>query len=125
MYEQQAFYNSGPIDFNKLDLWDKFKVTFGFNVTEKTKPMVKNFNFEYCGFSTFIMPVDGVGGILAKWFSNKHNVSVPTPYTSVRTPFLASIFIVIQKQNLLWLTAGIVFPVQWQNIMQKLDNLFI
>ncbi|EHN6391992.1 hypothetical protein KJM07_004690 [Salmonella enterica] len=41
MYEQQAFYNDEPIDFNNLDLWDKFKVTFGFNVTEK-KPMVKN-----------------------------------------------------------------------------------
>nr|QVB93605.1 hypothetical protein JYN30_21660 [Salmonella enterica subsp. enterica serovar Typhimurium var. 5- str. CFSAN004345] len=38
MYEQQAFYNDEPIDFNNLDLWDKFKVTFGFNVTEKNKP---------------------------------------------------------------------------------------
>ncbi|NBA69670.1 hypothetical protein GVK98_21855 [Salmonella enterica subsp. arizonae serovar 41:z4,z23:-] len=38
MYEQQAFYNGEPIDFNNLDLWDKFKVTFGPNVTEKTKP---------------------------------------------------------------------------------------
>lgn len=66
MYEQQAFYNGEPIDFNNLDLWDKFKVTFGFNVTEKNKPNGKKFNFEYCGFSTFIMPVDGVGGILAK-----------------------------------------------------------
>ncbi|EEF2008891.1 cytoplasmic protein, partial [Salmonella enterica subsp. enterica serovar Hadar] len=27
--------------------------------------MVKKFNFEYCGFSTFITPVDGVDGILA------------------------------------------------------------
>ncbi|HFW6133775.1 TPA: hypothetical protein ACTNSS_004577, partial [Salmonella enterica subsp. enterica serovar Enteritidis] len=42
MYEQQAFYNGEPIDFNNLDLWDKFKVTFGFNVTEKRNPMVKN-----------------------------------------------------------------------------------
>ncbi len=42
MYEQQAFYNGEPIDFNNLDLWDKFKVTFGLNVTEKTNPMVKN-----------------------------------------------------------------------------------
>lgn len=42
MYEQQAFYNDEPIDFNNLDLWDKFKVTFGFNVTEKKNPMVKN-----------------------------------------------------------------------------------
>ncbi|ECQ2883029.1 cytoplasmic protein, partial [Salmonella enterica] len=25
---------------------------------KKPNPMVKNFNFEYCGFSTFIMPVD-------------------------------------------------------------------
>ncbi len=41
MYEQQAFYNGEPIDFNNLDLWDKFKVTFGFNVTEKSNPMVK------------------------------------------------------------------------------------
>lgn len=81
MYEQQAFYNGEPIDFNNLDLWDKFKVTFGFNVTEKNKPNGKKFNFEYCGFSTFITPVDGVDGILAKWFSNKHNVIVPTPYT--------------------------------------------
>ncbi|EAX0495419.1 cytoplasmic protein, partial [Salmonella enterica subsp. enterica serovar Schwarzengrund] len=32
------------------------------------------------------MPVDGVGGILAKWFSNKHNVSVPTPYTFGQNP---------------------------------------
>ncbi|ESJ46123.1 hypothetical protein CFSAN001082_03913, partial [Salmonella enterica subsp. enterica serovar Havana str. CFSAN001082] len=31
-------YNGEPIDFNNLDLWDKFKVTFGFNVTEKNKP---------------------------------------------------------------------------------------
>lgn len=38
MYEQQAFYNGEQIDFNNLDLWDKFKVTFGFNVTEKNKP---------------------------------------------------------------------------------------
>lgn len=53
MYEQQAFYNDEPIDFNNLDLWDKFKVTFGFNVTEKNKPNGKKFNFEYCGFSTF------------------------------------------------------------------------
>lgn len=42
MYEQQAFYNGEPIDFNNLDLWDKFKVTFGFNVTEKNKPNGKN-----------------------------------------------------------------------------------
>ncbi|ENW5072642.1 hypothetical protein ACI5L2_004560 [Salmonella enterica subsp. enterica serovar Agona] len=43
MYEQQAFYNGEPIGFNNLDLWDKFKVTFGLNVTEKkTNPMVKN-----------------------------------------------------------------------------------
>lgn len=53
---------------------------------KKPNPMVKNFNFEYCGFSTFIMPVDGVGGILAKWFSKKHNVSVPTPYTFGQAP---------------------------------------
>ncbi|EGH1713229.1 cytoplasmic protein, partial [Salmonella enterica] len=26
---------------------------------KKPNLMVKNFNFEYCGFSTFIMPVDG------------------------------------------------------------------
>lgn len=45
MYEQQAFYNGGPIDFNNLDLWDKFKVTFGFDVTEKTKPNGKKFQF--------------------------------------------------------------------------------
>lgn len=38
MYEQQVFYNGEPIDFNNLDLWDKFKVTFGINVTEKNKP---------------------------------------------------------------------------------------
>ncbi|ECJ2543094.1 hypothetical protein FNI64_22200 [Salmonella enterica subsp. salamae] len=38
IYEQQAFYNGEPIGFNNLDLWDKFKVTFGFNVTEKNKP---------------------------------------------------------------------------------------
>ncbi|EHC7607638.1 cytoplasmic protein, partial [Salmonella enterica] len=25
---------------------------------KKTNPMIKNFNFEYCGFSTFITPVD-------------------------------------------------------------------
>ncbi|EAM7837988.1 cytoplasmic protein, partial [Salmonella enterica] len=24
---------------------------------KKTNPMIKNFNFEYCGFSTFITPV--------------------------------------------------------------------
>ncbi|GAS26218.1 hypothetical protein [Salmonella enterica] len=48
--------------------------------------MVKKFNFEYCGFSTFITPVDGVGGILAKWLSNKHNVIVPTPYTFGQAP---------------------------------------
>ncbi len=78
MYEQQAFYNGEPIDFNNLDLWDKFKVTFGLNVTEKTKPNgKKNFNFKHCGFSTFITSVDGVGGILAKWFANKHKASVP------------------------------------------------
>ncbi|MDI5536326.1 hypothetical protein MJM28_31165, partial [Salmonella enterica subsp. enterica serovar Montevideo] len=43
--------------------YDKFKVTFGFNVTEKNKPNGKKFNFEYCGFSTFITPVDGVDEI--------------------------------------------------------------
>ncbi|EBC0738402.1 cytoplasmic protein, partial [Salmonella enterica] len=32
---------------------------------KKSNPMVKNFNFEYCGFSTFITPVNGVDGILA------------------------------------------------------------
>ncbi len=53
MYEQQVFYNGEPIDFNNLDLWDKFKVTFGINVTEKNKPNDKNFNFEYCGFSLY------------------------------------------------------------------------
>lgn len=53
---------------------------------KKTNPMIKNFNFEYCGFSTFITPVDGVGGILAKWLSNKHNVIVPTPYTFGQDP---------------------------------------
>lgn len=45
MYEQQAFYNGEPIDFNNLDLWDKFKVTFGLNVTEKTKPNGKKIQF--------------------------------------------------------------------------------
>lgn len=45
MYEQQAFYNGEPIDFNNLDLWDKFKVTFGLNVTEKIKPNGKIFQF--------------------------------------------------------------------------------
>ncbi|HHW8905779.1 hypothetical protein [Salmonella enterica] len=45
MYEQQAFYNGKPIDFNNLDLWDKFKVTFGFNVTEKKKPNGKKIQF--------------------------------------------------------------------------------
>lgn len=45
MYEQQAFYNGEPIDFNNLDLWGKFKVTFGLNVTEKTKPNGKKFQF--------------------------------------------------------------------------------
>ncbi|EDI6699055.1 cytoplasmic protein [Salmonella enterica] len=53
---------------------------------KKTNPMIKNFNFEYCGFSTFITPVDGVGGILVKWLSNKHNVIVPTPYTFGQDP---------------------------------------
>ncbi|ECP5743151.1 cytoplasmic protein, partial [Salmonella enterica subsp. enterica serovar Muenchen] len=53
---------------------------------KKSNPMVKNFNFEYCGFSTFITPVNGVDGILAKWFSNKHNVSVPTLYTFGQDP---------------------------------------
>ncbi|EHD03530.1 hypothetical protein LTSEWAN_2348, partial [Salmonella enterica subsp. enterica serovar Wandsworth str. A4-580] len=49
--EQQAFYNGEapllgePIDFNNLDLWDKFKVTFGLNVTEKIKPNGKKFQF--------------------------------------------------------------------------------
>lgn len=45
MYEQQELYNGKPIDFNKLDLWDKFKVTFGFNVTEKNKPNGKKIQF--------------------------------------------------------------------------------
>ncbi len=45
MYEQQVFYNGEPIDFNNLELWDKFKVTFGFNVTEKKKPNDKKFQF--------------------------------------------------------------------------------
>ncbi|VDZ96681.1 Uncharacterised protein [Salmonella enterica subsp. enterica] len=45
MYEQQAFYNGEPTDFNNLDLWDKFKVTFGLNVTEKIKPNGKKFQF--------------------------------------------------------------------------------
>lgn len=45
MYEQQAFYNGEPIDFNNLDLWDKFKVTFGFTVTGKTKSNSKKFQF--------------------------------------------------------------------------------
>ncbi|EAV2871502.1 cytoplasmic protein, partial [Salmonella enterica] len=27
---------------------------------KKSNPMVKKFNFEYCGFSTFITQVDGV-----------------------------------------------------------------
>lgn len=45
MYEQQVFYNGEPIDFNNLDLWDKFKVTFGFNVTEKNKPNGKKIQF--------------------------------------------------------------------------------
>ncbi|EGR6450931.1 cytoplasmic protein, partial [Salmonella enterica subsp. enterica serovar Reading] len=31
-------------------------------------------------------PVNGVDGILAKWFSNKHNVSVPTLYTFGQDP---------------------------------------
>ncbi|EAC2145416.1 hypothetical protein DUD99_21515 [Salmonella enterica subsp. enterica] len=45
LYEQQAFYNDEPIDFNNLDLWDKFKVTFGLNVTGKTKSNSKKFQF--------------------------------------------------------------------------------
>lgn len=45
IYEQQAFYNGEPIGFNNLDLWDKFKVTFGFNVTEKNKPNGKKIQF--------------------------------------------------------------------------------
>lgn len=77
MYEQQVFYNGELIDFNNLDLWDKFKVIFGFNVIEKIKFNGKKiFNFEYCGFFIFIILIDGFGGKLLKWFLEKYNVSV-------------------------------------------------
>lgn len=87
MCEQQAFYNGKPLDYNQLNLWDKFRITLGLNITEKTEANGKTtFNFEYCGFTTFITPVDGFGRMLPKWFSKKHNTSVPTPYTFGRDP---------------------------------------
>ncbi len=63
--------------------------------------------------------------ILAKWFSSKHNVIVPAPYTFGQDYIHGVVFIVIQKQNLLWPNGGNSLPARWQNIMQKLDNLFI
>lgn len=92
---------------------------------KKPNPMVKNFNFEYCGFSTFITPVDGVDGILAKWFSNKHNVIVPTPYTFGQDPIPGVNLYRNTKAKFVMANGVIVFPARWQNIMQKLDNLFI
>lgn len=71
------------------------------------------------------MPVDGVGGILAKWFSNKHNVSVPTPYTFGQNPIPGVNLYRNTKAKFVMANGGNSLPVRWQNIMQKLDNLFI
>ncbi|MFU0888933.1 hypothetical protein ACM26S_23315 [Kluyvera sichuanensis] len=87
MYEQQALYKGEPIDYSQLEIWDKFKITFGIDIIERKKTDGKIiFNLEYSGFSTFITPIDGFGSKLPKWFSSKHKASLPTPYTFGRDP---------------------------------------
>lgn len=87
MREQEAFYEGKPLNYGELDLWDKFKIVFGIDISERDKAGGKvAFSLAYCGFSTFITPVDGFDRILPKWFSTKHNTSIATPYTYGRDP---------------------------------------
>lgn len=87
MIEQDAFYQGNPVNFDAAGLWDKFKIIFGIELSERDKPNGRSlFNLDYCGFSTFITPLDGFSKILPSWFSTRHNTSFPTPYTFGRDP---------------------------------------
>lgn len=88
MNEQDLIYKGSLLNSNdNVGLWDRFKIGFGIDVSEKDKLNGDSlFMFEYCGFSTFITPVDGFDRILPKWFTSKHNASAPTPYKFGRDP---------------------------------------
>ncbi|MGV3346977.1 hypothetical protein ACGVWS_15000 [Enterobacteriaceae bacterium LUAb1] len=87
MHEQEAFYHGKSLDFNSVNLWDKFKIIFGIDVISKNKINGKTvLNLDYCGFSTFLKPLDGFDRILPKSFSKERNASLITPYTFGRDP---------------------------------------
>jgi len=87
MVEQDVFYQGRLVNFDTASLWDKFKIIFGIDLSESNKPGGRSvFNLDYCGFSTFVTPIDGFGRILPSWLSKQHNASLPTPYTFGRDP---------------------------------------
>lgn len=87
MREQELFYNDSPVNYSNVNTWGKFKISFGIGISEKDKKNGKLiFNLEYCGFSTFITPIDGFDRILPRWLSSKHKISAPTPYKFGRDP---------------------------------------
>lgn len=87
MREQELFYNDNPMSYSNVNTWDKFKIAFGIGISEKEKQNGKLiFNLEYCGFSTFITPIDGFDRILPRWLSSKHKINMPTPYKFGRDP---------------------------------------
>lgn len=75
MTEYDAFYEGRPINYEGLSLWDKFKVIFGVDIIERIKPGGNvTLHYEYCGFTTFITPLDGFDRFLPEWFSAKHRM---------------------------------------------------
>lgn len=124
MCEQQAFYNGKPLDYNQLNLWDKFRITMDLILQKKLKLMAKQLlTSNIVDLLLLSLRLMVLAGCCQSDFSKKHNTSVPTPYTFGRDPIPSiNLYRNAQKQNSLWLTVVIVFLVQWQNITQNQDN---
>lgn len=87
MEEYDGFYEGKLIDYNNINLWDKFKIIFGVDVTERIKTDGKLIlNYEYCGYTTFITPIDGFSRILPEWASKKYKLNVHTPFIFGKDP---------------------------------------
>lgn len=86
--EQDVFYKDTLLsDSSKIGLWDSFKMAMGVDVRALDKPHGDLIlRFEYCGFTTFITPLDGFDRLLPSWFSTKQEYHVPTPYTFGHDP---------------------------------------
>ncbi|VEB96046.1 Uncharacterised protein [Cedecea lapagei] len=85
--EYDSFYKGKLIDFEKISLWDQFKVMFGVDVSEIKKKNGKlAFSQVYCGFRTLVKPIDGFDEHLPKSLTKQRNISIPTPYTFGKDP---------------------------------------